>query len=639
MVSEVVDPLEAVMGEDWGILKIPASMRGPMLQYVLELQKKIAGGGGGGSGSSSWTDRMTTAFLAQKPQAMAKLIRTGGTSDLRGIRDQMDYLRKEGTVELERSDRYFGLVVDQAAEAEMMTSWQLADAGDGRADRTSHFMVSFPEGTDHSAAYRTGRAWAEEMFASGKYGDHFDYFTAFHTDRAHPHMHIVVNRRGLEEGSWLKVSPRGHFDYDEMRFVQVRVAADHGIELEATPRFARGVEDRPYTDCEVQRARREERSPQTRAHDAVSRLKVTLAKNLFVRQVRGEASFIEGEHPKYSLLLRESAQLIEEGRQLKAAGPAHQAGLKRTFDSGHKFYGELVPANIVTIKEIREMNAAIDARRAAILSNFEKIDSELSSLPEGPDKTRAERLTARTKTKAAQFMADVAELQGFRRPAADKAYQGVTSYDDFTDEVAGKAKGLVMDLSRKAGLQPEIIVERYGGDEPVARAVAEGWKQAELRQLSTYYQQKEGLDADASQAKAGSTLETVHAEIRDIYSAARRDIEAYEGRKARLVSSLGTDDDVNDRFAQTVKETLTSSRIRELENGDRQALSSLTQDPDQQFMLARRYLETELADAEGARKGKIELALGKLDRDLENEQAKRAENAERRPRRDEDHGL
>ncbi|MBD8893573.1 hypothetical protein IG616_18655 [Labrenzia suaedae] len=143
MIEKVVDPLEAVMGEDWGILKIPASMRGPMLQYVLELQKKIAGGGGGGSGSSSWTDRMTTAFLAQKPQAMAKLIRTGGTSDLRGIRDQMDYLRKEGSVELERSDRYFGFVVDQAAEAEMMTSWQLADAGDGKADRTSHFRSAF----------------------------------------------------------------------------------------------------------------------------------------------------------------------------------------------------------------------------------------------------------------------------------------------------------------------------------------------------------------------------------------------------------------------------------------------------------------------------------------------------------------
>lgn len=647
MAEKVVDPVDAVMGEDWAVLKIPATMRGPMLKYVFDLQEKIAkGGGGGASGGSNWTDRMTTAFLARKPQVMTKLIRTGGTSDVRGLRDQMDYLRKDGTVELERSDRYFGTVLDDAAEAEMMTSWQIADAGDGKADRTSHFTVSFPIGTDHKSAYLAGRAWAEDMFASGKYGDHFDYYTAFHTDREHPHMHVVVNRRGLEEGSWLKVSQRGHFDYDEMRFVQVRVAADHGIELEATPRFARGVDERPYTDCEVQRARREERSPQARAHDAISRLKAELAKSLFVRQARDDASYLNEDYPKYGALLRKTAQLIEEGRRLKASGPAHQIGLKRTTDSVYKFYGELATTEIVTIKEIREMNQTIDAKRALILSNFEKLDAGIATMPDVAQKAQAERRISLAKMDAAQFMADADALKGFRRSAPDKAYQGVTSYDEFTGEIAKSANARVVRLALDTGLRADIIAERYGGGEPVARSLDEVWKKAELKELSSFYQAREGLTSDASETKAASALETVHKEIRAVYSAARRDIDAYEGRKTRLLSSLesaggGSDpgQTVNEQFADTMKETLTGSRLRDLEKGDVRALSGLSADPTVQTQLARRYLETEITEATGARKGQLQQALGKLDRGAGHDHGAENSGNKRGGRKDDGFGL
>ncbi|MCF3931809.1 relaxase/mobilization nuclease domain-containing protein, partial [Acuticoccus sp. M5D2P5] len=80
---------------------------------------------------------------------------------------------------------------------------------------------------DEAAAERAGRAWAEEMFGSGAYGgDSFDYYTAFHTDRDHPHIHVVVHRRGLDNGTWLKVSKRSAFNYQAMRGLAVTVGQD-----------------------------------------------------------------------------------------------------------------------------------------------------------------------------------------------------------------------------------------------------------------------------------------------------------------------------------------------------------------------------------------------------------------------------
>ena len=179
---------------------------------------------------------------------MVKLVRSGGTSDLRGMKGQTAYLQKDGTVALEASERHFGAELSGDLLDDTLASWSRAASRDAKADLTSHFIVSFPADTDELSAYRAGRAWAEAMFDHGTYGGVWDHYTAFHTDTAHPHMHVVVSRRGVEQGTWLKVSRRGPIDYDELRFVQVEVAACEGIELQATPRFARALHDRPVAD-------------------------------------------------------------------------------------------------------------------------------------------------------------------------------------------------------------------------------------------------------------------------------------------------------------------------------------------------------------------------------------------------------
>jgi hypothetical protein len=53
-----------------------------------------------------------------------------------------------------------------------------------------------------------------------------------------------------------------------------------------------------------------------------------------------------------------------------------------------------------------------------------------------------------------------------------------------------------------------------------------------------------------------------------------------------------------------------------LEAGNPEALKHITDDVDGQRALSRRYLEAEMADAEGARKLQLQTALAKVDRDM-----------------------
>uniref|UniRef100_UPI0028EAD947 relaxase/mobilization nuclease domain-containing protein n=1 Tax=Bradyrhizobium cosmicum TaxID=1404864 RepID=UPI0028EAD947 len=198
------------------------------------------------------------------PQAIVRIVPRGGARTARQIRDQLNYLSRNGAVDLQRSERHQGVFLpydrlDEIAQswAEQTGNYQAGQsAAESNQDLTTHIIVSFPPGTDTSRAHAAGRAWTETMFGSGYNGGSFDYFTAFHVDRQHPHLHVVVNRRALE-GHWLKIARRHpQQNYDNMRAVLVDAAYDHGIELDATRRADRGIMERPITYAEFRRRQR-----------------------------------------------------------------------------------------------------------------------------------------------------------------------------------------------------------------------------------------------------------------------------------------------------------------------------------------------------------------------------------------------
>ena len=147
-----VSALDAVMGEDWAEIGLghPRRARPGLAAAHRDDVARYRGMGAPGG----W------------PQAVVKMIRKGGVSDLRGLKAQMAYLSREGERPLQRSERYMGVEVDAEGMVSLERAWRMPAERSGTADRTSHFLVSFPEATPHGDAERAGRAWAERAASS-----------------------------------------------------------------------------------------------------------------------------------------------------------------------------------------------------------------------------------------------------------------------------------------------------------------------------------------------------------------------------------------------------------------------------------------------------------------------------------------
>lgn len=199
-------------------------------------------------------------------QAFVRLVPKGGARTAAQIFNQMMYLSRGGDLPLQRSERHLAVMLPTTELKAAAESW-VAQAGfcQSRSDAknavqslTTHLVISFPYGTDVDTAFATGRHWAEEMFGSGRHGGSFDYVTACHDDRPHPHVHMIVHRRALE-GHWLKISRRHpELSYDRLRETLADIATQHGIVMEASSRADRGLGEPPITYAEYRRRARRE---------------------------------------------------------------------------------------------------------------------------------------------------------------------------------------------------------------------------------------------------------------------------------------------------------------------------------------------------------------------------------------------
>ena len=68
------------------------------------------------------------------------------------------------------------------------------------------------------------------MFQSGEHQDDvWSYVAALHSDKAHPHVHMVVNNRGTVNDSWFFMAKEHVFNLDVMKERMVAIAAEEGI--------------------------------------------------------------------------------------------------------------------------------------------------------------------------------------------------------------------------------------------------------------------------------------------------------------------------------------------------------------------------------------------------------------------------
>ena len=598
--KERVSPVDVVMGDHWGEIELGNSLRLSLLGLVLKKQQQSGGQYGTGGGGSPALRQLPFQIVRRGPQALVKVIRNGGTINARGMRDQMSYLEKDGDAKLERSESFFGIELDTEAQEDLIEAWGLDRPSNTNSDKTTHFVVSFPTDTNHDAAYRAGRAWAEEMFASGVYGDVYDYYTAFHIDRAHPHIHVVVNRRGIENGDWLKVSRRSLFNYEEFRTVQVEVAAREDIYLEASPRLARGLTDRPIPDAEIRAAEREKREAKPPAHTPVTAIRAAATIVLFAEQIEASASLISERYPVLSKTLQSMAVTIREGRQILA-------------DPGAK--------PIITNEEAKQQSEFIMSRRSEILNGIKTIDAELGTVPIGPERSSIERDTSRIKSEASQLMPDIQELRAHTAANENGYYHGISTDDPAEIEIKAVADQHVGALAEAAGIDPVKFVSRYEADGAASQGLADQWRKDELEDIQKNLTYRDAAPKNQIEELAQAAYDDLHRNALQTYRQAERELEIRAARRkdlyriARLVrDGAYPDNDIDGSLRRTVKETLHSSELQKLENGDPEGLNSITQNSDAKRALGRRYLEAEAANSDGERRLKLETALARIDR-------------------------
>ena len=244
------------------------------------------------------------------PQAVVKVVRGGGAGSRRDLESQLTYLSREGELvldEFEPDGASFNLV--GTAEIVDLTHswakrWSEAEALDGRAasakTNTYHLIVSFPEGTDEERAHDAASTFADRFLTSGEFGDRWGHIRAWHTDRAHPHMHIVIDRRG-DSGVMMQINPARDVSPARLRGLQVDAAAEHGLLLNDTPRVSRGLRDQGLSSSEWRAEGRDQRNGRNPNRLAYENLTAGFADEI----IRHEAAE-----------LRQLARTLEAGRTL-----------------------------------------------------------------------------------------------------------------------------------------------------------------------------------------------------------------------------------------------------------------------------------------------------------------------------------
>lgn len=175
--------------------------------------------------------------LAQLDQAMVKIVRNGGVKSLKQLGQQMNYLSQDEDTELTVNNQGISYSnSDGNFEAEM-EEWKKDFKTMGRGAKTYHVVVSFPPHVAHETAAAIGRDYAEAV-TNGALGDHYKTLHAHHTDTKHPHTHIVINRLG-ESGRTLRIHPMQDITVDKLRELQVSIAREHGVYMNATRRHTR----------------------------------------------------------------------------------------------------------------------------------------------------------------------------------------------------------------------------------------------------------------------------------------------------------------------------------------------------------------------------------------------------------------
>jgi type IV secretion system T-DNA border endonuclease VirD2 len=276
--------------------------------------RKPASGGAGSLYARLWGAGQGGASV------VLKKIHNGGTHSPRELGQQLDYLFSKATWcggnAVGFDDRRQSLTA--AERKEIVSSWTDQWQRSPRNGHTTHLLVSFPADVSARKARIIAEDWAADMFENPEVrGEQWAYVVALHTDKPHPHVHFVIQNRGIENGQWFYMAKGHHFDLQMMKERAAEIAADHGVAFETTSRVERGILTYGAGRAEIESAQRQGRAVEEVARKGLA-LEAALAEIKVVSATYRQLEFVAcaTEARDVALRMAEAATALDEGRPI-----------------------------------------------------------------------------------------------------------------------------------------------------------------------------------------------------------------------------------------------------------------------------------------------------------------------------------
>ena len=180
-----------------------------------------------------WSGSLSQRVRASRrlPQAVFKISSYSHSGGV--VWDRVQYVSRNGELEVEDED---GKKLEDLVELEaMVEKWE-----ELKGVRTKRLamsaVVSFPAGVAREKATKVSRQFFREAFANNH-----NYVFAVHKDTDKFHVHLVLETLG-HDGKQLRLD---RDDIQDLRLLLAEKAREQGIELDASPRWARGEEKEP----------------------------------------------------------------------------------------------------------------------------------------------------------------------------------------------------------------------------------------------------------------------------------------------------------------------------------------------------------------------------------------------------------
>ena len=317
--------------------------------------------------SGSWQGlakkaQMVRAARGYSP-AIFKPISKGGCHTGAQLKAQLTYLTTKSSHILDSRGTHDGKKTLTEAEIDRVVRRfenQWGERHSPKLGHTSHLLMAFPVGTSGEEVRAITETVCERFFQGE--GSQFDYIAAIHQDRAHPHAHIVLNRRS-KDGEMFFLGKDHHFNYDAFRVAMVEAAQVHGIRLEATRRLDRGVTTYRAEIDEVYNARDEGRPPVERQRtgaDLAAALETVARNALTYRGLAVEAS--RSNFGDVAEALERASAILASGGHVQSDGAIYMSQDETAFDTLITEFSQ----------NIRQIEAAIDRAPAAERPEIER---------------------------------------------------------------------------------------------------------------------------------------------------------------------------------------------------------------------------------------------------------------------------